>query len=187
MMRSACSKFSTVEFQGCRSTAPICTGPRKPSTVDPQAHALTALALLDADLVNGFRNNLRRQPLVLEGRVMHVPHQLERPVAEMRQRLLPYELPVVASSSLDGAIASGPSWRLFSLGCQASAVRWRRAPAAAHDGPREVAEMIAGSGRTDLLVDFDRFKTLIVWHAGARGTSRSAVRCVQRNPSACKP
>ena len=63
--------------------------------VDPQPHSFAAFALLNAQLVHGGRNVLRQRPLVIEGRAVHVPHQLERAMPEMRQRFLPDLAPIV--------------------------------------------------------------------------------------------
>src|SRR5438105_2220488 len=62
--------------------------------VDPQARAFAALALLNPELVHGGRNVLRQRPLVIEGRAVHVTHQLERAMTEVRQRFLPDPRPI---------------------------------------------------------------------------------------------
>src|SRR3954447_8753002 len=50
-------------------------------TIDPQTGAFAALALSQVQLVNGHRDVLRQRSLVVEGLSMHMPHQLERPMA----------------------------------------------------------------------------------------------------------
>src|SRR3954470_21704245 len=61
--------------------------------IDPKPGAFAALPLLDSDVVHAGRDR-RQRALVVEGGAVHMPDQLERPVAEMRQSLLPDARPV---------------------------------------------------------------------------------------------
>jgi len=72
----------------CDSTSRQMTGPG-----GSKAHSLSALPLLDAQLVDGRRD--RGQPaLVIERRAVGVADQLERPATEIDQRLAPSLRPI---------------------------------------------------------------------------------------------